>query len=70
VRLIGRYARMRIDGSNVLHLILDNASDEFLRSWGISNVFERRWYKLLNLETGRIDVWPEFDVRSNVDRSF
>lgn len=69
MKLIGRYARMRIDGSNVLHLILDVASDEFLRSWAINNVFERKWYKLLNLETGRIDVWPETDVRINVDRS-
>jgi hypothetical protein len=69
VKLIGRYAWMCIDGSYVLHLILDVASNEFLRFWAINNDFERKWYKLLNLETGRIDVWPETSVRINIDRS-
>ncbi len=56
MKLVGRYAWMRLDGSNVLHLVLGTADDDFLRSWAINNVFNRRWFKLLNLETGRIDV--------------
>lgn len=69
MKLVGRYAWMQIDGSNVLHLVLDTASDEFLCSWAINYAFNRRWFKLLNLETGRIDVWPEIMVRLSLDRS-
>lgn len=56
--MIGRCVEMNVGSGLVPHLVVDVASDELLQLWAIQNVIYRKWMVLLNLETGRTDVWP------------
>jgi hypothetical protein len=60
--VIGRCVEMRVDAYYIPHLVVDVADDELLQAWAISTHIHRRWFVLLNLETGRTDVWAQRDV--------
>lgn len=60
--MIGRCVEMNTGIAHVPHLVVAEATDEQLLALAISNPLRRRWWTLLNLETGRTDVWIERDI--------